>query len=70
MQTILAFLLLADRYCRDGGDGTGMAAVRGVYPALHPHAEMEKIGICGHCPMQETPIHFATGLQAFISRSA
>jgi hypothetical protein len=44
--------------------------VRGVYPALYSHAEIEKIGNSDHYPMQETPIYFATRLQAFISAAA
>jgi hypothetical protein len=45
---------------------TTASARMGVYPKLYPHAGIEKIGNSRHYPMQETPIHFATRLQAFI----
>jgi len=51
-------------------NGVSEDLVRGVYPGLYPHAEIEKIGNCGHYPMQETPVYFATRLQTFISGSA
>jgi pimeloyl-ACP methyl ester carboxylesterase len=52
----------------DNGISEGL--VRSVYPGLYPHAEIEKIGNSGHYPMQETPVHFVTRLEAFISQSA
>jgi pimeloyl-ACP methyl ester carboxylesterase len=51
-------------------NGVSENLVRSVYPALYPHAQIEKIGNCGHYPMQEVPVYFATRLQAFISGAA
>ena len=47
--------------------GSGLL-VRGVHPALSPHAEIKKIRKSGHSPMQATPIYFVTTREASISR--
>jgi hypothetical protein len=50
-------------------NGISEDLVPGVYPA-HIMPKSRRSAICGHYPMQETPIHSATRLQASISRSA
>jgi pimeloyl-ACP methyl ester carboxylesterase len=49
----------------DGGVQADM--LKAVIPGLFPHATIEVIPNCGHYPMDETPVHLATRMEAFMA---
>jgi pimeloyl-ACP methyl ester carboxylesterase len=49
----------------DGGVHPDM--LKAVIPGLFPHAGTEVIANCGHYPMDEVPVYFATRAEAFMA---
>lgn len=50
--------------------GVPTDAVKGTILQWMPNAELHVIANAGHYPMQETPIHFVTVIEAFMARHA
>lgn len=46
------------------------ALMRDTFLAWYPNAELEVVGNCGHYPMYETPVVFATSMEAYLKRHA
>lgn len=52
----------------DRDPGLDAAAMQHSFLAWHPHAQLQVIDGCGHYPMQECPLRFATLIEGFLKR--